>query len=632
MTDELKNLIHREIKNAIVKIFVVLKDDTKEFKGTGFFITPDGYVLTAYHCIGDFSPPIEIETRFDGFVKAQLEKDKSLKDSQYDIAVLKVDYSPSHYIPLGKISEQHITHEIVAMGYPAGHRSDSQNLGIYFGHISRFNANNKIECDAIKGQGQSGGPIYHYKTHRVIGLTVLGFEPNVMIAGLATRFDPLFEKWYALERINNQVIQSWEKRLEQSSDKDDDDSISRENTTVSGNTMKENVLSRDFFDNNPSSKQEFVDALLACSGINDRDSRSTVLRQLPLKIRNRISDTSVTRIHVLNIVDGCMEFSGGVEQLVNALRYIEDESQSMQALETLIQQFSIKPPIPSYIGPTDNITSSECSTCDIPLGTIINVHSSSEEQLRTLQSETSNALGLSTFFKDELQDGGDASEMVVIPAGQFKMGSCDMEAGRNTSEGPQHEVTISKPFALGRYVVTIAEYIQFCHNTGRTHLMSGYRSERGNYPITNVSWEQAVAFADWLSDQTGQEYRLPTEAEWEYATRAGTLTPFYFGNEVRKRQVNFKTGGPVSVGTLPVNIWGLHELHGNVWEWVQDTWHKSYVGAPTDGSAWITDLNTRVIRGGSYNKDKYCARSASREQTSPDSSLNFLGFRFAREL
>ncbi|RKZ79470.1 MAG: hypothetical protein DRR19_24930, partial [Candidatus Parabeggiatoa sp. nov. 1] len=150
------------------------------------------------------------------------------------------------------------------------------------------------------------------------------------------------------------------------------------------------------------------------------------------------------------------------------------------------------------------------------------IHSYSEEQLRTLQFETAFDLKLSTFFKDEIKGGGYAPEMAVIPAGRFMMGSSEIEQGRETHEGPQHEVTIAKPFALGIYVVTIAEYIDFCHKTGRTHSMSGYHSELANHPITNVSWEQAVAFANWISDQTRQKYRLPTEAEWEYAARAGT--------------------------------------------------------------------------------------------------------------
>ncbi|RKZ83742.1 MAG: hypothetical protein DRR19_18670, partial [Candidatus Parabeggiatoa sp. nov. 1] len=120
--------------------------------------------------------------------------------------------------------------------------------------------------------------------------------------------------------------------------------------------------------------------------------------------------------------------------------------------------------------------------------------------------------------------------------------------------------------------------------------------------------------------------------EWEYAARAGTLTPYYFGHKVSQQQVNYKTTGPVSVGRLPVNRWGLYELHGNIWEWTQDTWHKSYHGAPPEGAAWIGDTSTRVIRGGSYKQDKSGVRSASRSYTSPDSALKFLGFRLAREL
>jgi hypothetical protein len=210
MLDKTK-LIHQAIKNATVKIFV---DDA--FQGTGFFITSDGYILTAYHCIGEPPPDdIVIETHFAGKLPAQLDNDKSLKNKDFDIAVLKVNYSSPHYLPLGRVSAQHIPDDIVAFGYPAAHRADNQQIGTYSGKISKFRDDNRIENDAMKGQGQSGGPVYHYATHRVVGLASAGYKQEIMTnAGLAVRFEPLFENWPELELINHEVAKYWDERLE----------------------------------------------------------------------------------------------------------------------------------------------------------------------------------------------------------------------------------------------------------------------------------------------------------------------------------------------------------------------------------------------------------------------------------
>jgi hypothetical protein len=137
-----------------------------------------------------------------------------LQDSEYDIAVLKIDYKPNNYLPLGTISDEHKTDEIVTAGYPASNIKNNQELGIYFGNISRFRGN-KIENDAMKGQGHSGGLVYHYKTHRVIGLVTDGYKADVMLnTGLATRFEPLFNKWQKLKQINKITTQNWKKRLQ----------------------------------------------------------------------------------------------------------------------------------------------------------------------------------------------------------------------------------------------------------------------------------------------------------------------------------------------------------------------------------------------------------------------------------
>jgi len=214
MTNEqLKKKIHRELTDASVKIFEKVDKDY-EFRGTGFFITPDGYLLTAYHCVGESPDDIFVKTHFDGKFKAVLEQRKSLRDSEYDIAVLKIDYEPNHYLPLGVVSDEHIMDEIIAVGYPAGHKPENTHIKTFIGNISGFRTDNKIENDAIKGQGQSGGLIYHCKTHRVVGLATAGYKSEVMLnTGLATRFEPLFKKWRDFKRINQAVAQAWIKRL-----------------------------------------------------------------------------------------------------------------------------------------------------------------------------------------------------------------------------------------------------------------------------------------------------------------------------------------------------------------------------------------------------------------------------------
>jgi len=212
-TEQLKKTIHRELTDASVKIFEKVNSNY-EFRGTGFFITPDGYLLTAYHCVGESPDDIFVKTHFDGKFKAVLDQRKSLRASEYDIAVLKIDYKPNHYLPLGFVGDKHKGEQLVTTGYPASDIADNQEIGIYFGTISRFRGN-QIEMDgAAKGQGHSGGLVYHYKTHRIVGLVVAGYKPEkILNAGLATRFQALFKKWRELEQINQAVAKRWIKQL-----------------------------------------------------------------------------------------------------------------------------------------------------------------------------------------------------------------------------------------------------------------------------------------------------------------------------------------------------------------------------------------------------------------------------------
>ncbi|MCP4408464.1 MAG: SUMF1/EgtB/PvdO family nonheme iron enzyme [Gammaproteobacteria bacterium] len=215
-------------------------------------------------------------------------------------------------------------------------------------------------------------------------------------------------------------------------------------------------------------------------------------------------------------------------------------------------------------------------------------------------------------------------EMVAIPGGRFRMG--DLSGGGSSDEKPVHRVSIG-PFLMGKHEVTFEQYDAFAEATGRNK--PGDKGwGRGRRPVINVSWGDAVAYAKWLSAETSKRYRLPTEAEWEYAARAGTQGSFSFKGRISTNKANYNGdytfGGSqkgkyrkktVEVGSLPANPWGLHEVHGNVWEWTQDCWNGSYQGAPVDGSAWERGNCVRgVVRGGSWNNKPRYLRSANRNR------------------
>lgn len=216
-------------------------------------------------------------------------------------------------------------------------------------------------------------------------------------------------------------------------------------------------------------------------------------------------------------------------------------------------------------------------------------------------------------------------EMVMLPAGTFMMGSPASEKGRFEWERPQHPATISRPFAIGKTEVTFEEYDAFAEATSWDK-PDDRGWGRGKHPVINVSWKDANAYCTWL----GEGYRLPTEAEWEYAARAGTTTRFSSGDEITKQQANFddRTGGKTAeVGNYPENDWNLHDLHGNVWEWTSD-----WVGYPTVASGSPRGTTTyRVTRGGSWVSPPAYLRSAYRAGHQLDHRDDNLGFRCARE-
>jgi formylglycine-generating enzyme required for sulfatase activity/RES domain-containing protein len=256
-----------------------------------------------------------------------------------------------------------------------------------------------------------------------------------------------------------------------------------------------------------------------------------------------------------------------------------------------------------------------------------------------------------------------ALEMVPIPAGEFLMGSPEDELERWSHEGPQHRVRLA-PFSLARTPITQAQWRQVARwqpapgdppwerqldpdpSFFKGDLpLENRRPEVDRRPVERVSWFDAQEFCRRLSQRTGRTYTLPSESQWEYACRAGTTTPYAFGTTLSQRQANVASSGTTEVGSFPANAWGLHDMHGNVWEWCLDHWHHGYEEAPADGSAWlgtteqqnqsstkpvkgvIDDSEPRLLRGGSWgNYPRYC-RSAFRSRSRPGNAISNVGFR-----
>jgi formylglycine-generating enzyme required for sulfatase activity len=255
------------------------------------------------------------------------------------------------------------------------------------------------------------------------------------------------------------------------------------------------------------------------------------------------------------------------------------------------------------------------------------------------QAQDKAAGGAPTEFKD----CADCPQMVVVPAGAFTMGSPPSEQGAEA----QHRVTIAAPFAVSKFEITFDEW-EACVSDGGC---GGYRPGdhgwgRGKRPVINVSWNDSKAYVNWLSRKTGKPYRLLSEAEWEYAARAGTTTTFYHGKAISPSEANFDGStdgsGPsesnrqqtLPVGSFAANAFGLHDMHGNVSEWVEDCWHDDYTAdAPTDGSAWLVGkCDGRVVRGGSWEDSDAELRSAARTGGYKDEQFYTDGIRVARGL
>jgi len=307
---------------------------------------------------------------------------------------------------------------------------------------------------------------------------------------------------------------------------------------------------------------------------------------------------------------------------------------------------------------TDTIAAYRAYLADYPSGANV---SAANSRIRALEREaavqappanTDGGPGPPLRPGDTFRDCDDCPEMVVLPAGSFVMGSPAGEEGRDSDEGPLRTVQIGYQFAVGKYEVTWAQWEACvadggCDNAGPLGAGGDNGWGRGNRPVINVSWNDAEAYAQWLSRTTGERYRLLSEAEWEYAAR-GVTTP-----TAASTRFSWGDGDPVCTrgarngavfrpcegrGTEPVgfsaaNAFGLHDMHGNVWEWTQDCYVDSYSGAPTDGSARIvSECSRRVLRGGSWNGYPQNLRSADRNWLNPTYRVNYIGFRVARTL
>lgn len=226
--------------------------------------------------------------------------------------------------------------------------------------------------------------------------------------------------------------------------------------------------------------------------------------------------------------------------------------------------------------------------------------------------------------------------MVVVPAGSYRMGS-----ENSHSERPVHTVTIGAPFAVGRHEVTFAQWDACVRSGGCPR--GGANDEgwgRGNRPVINVSWDDAQSYVRWLSEKTKKPYRLLSESEWEYAARAGTETAYSWGDEIGVGRANCDGCGnrhdneqTAPVGSFAANGWGLHDMHGNVFEWVEDCLNDGYGGAPADGSAWLSgNCSGRVLRGGSWLDLPSGLRAAIRSGIATGIRISILGFRVARTL
>lgn len=234
----------------------------------------------------------------------------------------------------------------------------------------------------------------------------------------------------------------------------------------------------------------------------------------------------------------------------------------------------------------------------------------------------------------------DCPQMIVVPAGQFVMGSAASERGHDAAEEPEHIVTIPAPFAVSKFEVTFAEWDNCVEHGDCAANVSDSGLGRGNQPVINVAWGDAKQYVAWLSHVTRKTYRLLSEAEWEYAARAGTQTAYYWGNSIGTGNASCEGCGsrwdvkqPAPVGAFAPNAFGLYDMEGNVWQYLEDCFHPNYDGAPKDGSAWLSnDCTSHILRAGAYLSLPKYLRNANRVRPANSEKGTAIGFRIARTL
>ena len=303
-----------------------------------------------------------------------------------------------------------------------------------------------------------------------------------------------------------------------------------------------------------------------------------------------------------------------------------------------------------------NITGTTHTVTALTNGTryhfVVTASNSGGQSLASSEASATPVMATGTVFRDTLNDGSQGPEMVALSTGSFSMGSPTSETGRGSDEGPVRTVTLSNRIAMGRYEVSFAEYDRFANVTAGVVLPSDSGWGRDTRPVINVNRADAQAYAAWLSTQTGKTYRLPTEAEWEYAARAGTTTRYSVGNAIACTNANYGRrssgaladrpcntgaddilGRTVAVGSFAANPFGLYDMHGNVREWVEDCYVNTYTGAPTDGSARTSGCGTSgILRGGSWFDEPSRLRSANRDLFFPGNRIGYVGFRLVRDI
>ena len=325
----------------------------------------------------------------------------------------------------------------------------------------------------------------------------------------------------------------------------------------------------------------------------------------------------------------------GFELLVKSIEYQRESiEEGGEPSKSVTQETMPSPSAPELkLAPVTVLTKGKKATVESPSELPYKTFSFEVIRVDATGKEVDRKEGSAEYVTEDLGNGL-TLDLAAIPGGSFLMGSPDNEAKRRKTESPQHQVSVP-PFLLGKYPVTQAQWEAVMGNNP-----SSFKGK--DRPVERVSWNDAQEFCQKLSQKTGKDYRLPSEAEWEYACRAGTETPFYFGETITTDLVNFNGvstygSGPkgqyrvqtTEVSIFPPNAFGLYDMHGNVWEWCQDQWHGSYKGAPIDGSAWISenDNYSRIIRGGCwYSGPRFC-RSASRRPSYPGYRLDYVGFR-----